>query len=776
MISYESDFVDGNHRKRKPMGVTDMLKNASLAATLGVWQILELQETDTLGEFMVWAMTGRSQLQKFRLVVPRILYVNSLGAKLKNNEKDLKCQLVVKDLPHAKKRYDLYELSLPETKYQNNERASSLLMYNSQVEGVYESSTPLLFRAILKLGCSARFSKYSEKMNPTKFNFHDLEFLNVSNHPYLTISSGVFRRIYCYCVTDRNRQSDRGVLGLFILDETFTDNENIDVNYPQPAKAYIWISSGRKSLVDSRPPMARLYRKFQSNEKVNVKFTTNSLSQLSDCFKACNDILAQYLRQRHGPTLVIAQGSVEARQWRRHMSSLHEFPLATIPMNSSDDLFPAIGWQMFAAERLIQRYLFFPTWFKDRLECARYAHIPVCNLGMDAPTTMTDVMFARQLQHNRHLLWCSEGTKPDLGTSEALHHNAWSEPLREPVLNQPGSFSSICVELDLFGLDVAAILQSGMLDTDGLSAHSTYSNMSAFSAATSNLLQEVDYSGGISSNAVTTDTSCGRAFSLLKALIAKLFDDAEVRGNVISDSLLKNLYRYLCGFGNPLMNDPALHQLVFRLKCRLFTKFLSALRKIGVILVFADFSKIILSTNKHNLNSAYEYVGYITEVVREDILFSKIEIVAKTYWEQLLWMSAENWAGIKISFDVDDGNLPNNEVARIDGDVGECARTDFVATESGVLKSTQHGKLVPVKHDSEYDFLDDLLPMKTINNTEDRTNSRKEGSETYDSDEDERYNNENDFNRDDRNDELFWDSLDENVDDGTQLFFSIFSN
>lgn len=58
---------------------------------------------------------------------------------------------------------------------------------------------------------------------------------------------------------------------------------------------------------------------------------------------------------------------------------------------------------MFVAERMIQRYLIFPRWFSDRLQSARYALVPVCNLGTDALTTILDVVYARQLVHNRYM-------------------------------------------------------------------------------------------------------------------------------------------------------------------------------------------------------------------------------------------------------------------------------------------------------------------------------------------------------------------------------------
>jgi Domain of unknown function (DUF1744) len=36
--------------------------------------------------------------------------------------------------------------------------------------------------------------------------------------------------------------------------------------------------------------------------------------------------------------------------------------------------------------------------FEDRLACSRFAQVPLCNLGRDALTTMTDVLFGRTLQ------------------------------------------------------------------------------------------------------------------------------------------------------------------------------------------------------------------------------------------------------------------------------------------------------------------------------------------------------------------------------------------
>ena len=42
--------------------------------------MIEIQETDIAGEFVVWAMTAPTQLQRLNVVIPRILYVNVTAA------------------------------------------------------------------------------------------------------------------------------------------------------------------------------------------------------------------------------------------------------------------------------------------------------------------------------------------------------------------------------------------------------------------------------------------------------------------------------------------------------------------------------------------------------------------------------------------------------------------------------------------------------------------------------------------------------------------------
>ena len=66
----------------------------------------------------------------------------------------------------------------------------------------------------------------------------------------------------------------------------------------------------------------------------------------------------------------------------------------------------------------------------------------------------------------------------------------------------------------------------------------------------------------------------------------------------ISESMISSLYRYLCGYGNALLTDPALHGKVYGLMTKLFKRLLSVLKKLGTTIVYASFSRIIIHTDK----------------------------------------------------------------------------------------------------------------------------------------------------------------------------------
>ena len=43
---------------------------------------------------------------------------------------------------------------------------------------------------------------------------------------------------------------------------------------------------------------------------------------------------------------------------------------------------------------------------------------PIGNLGRDLVASVADIFFARSLEMNKHLLWCSSSSSPDLGQAD----------------------------------------------------------------------------------------------------------------------------------------------------------------------------------------------------------------------------------------------------------------------------------------------------------------------------------------------------------------------
>lgn len=674
------DNVIGPNAKR-PVGVAAMVRNAALSAEKSIWQIFEIQETDSPGAFVIWAMTGRSQLQRLYITIPRLLYINCSGKDGCAGASAMGGKPIKRDLPHGRPNINLFEVSISEQKFLRNEKTLGLFLSDPQVEGVYGSKTPLLFRGVLHLGCMSRVLKSDPgagtTVKPMKMN--DLQRVEKMAFPYLDPRVAVFRRIFLYHVVDTNKPLSQGILGIFIIEGNNADEVskvansvnvssfttlNVGVDSPQlvttakiksnalKAKAFVWIS--QPIGVAGRPALANMFRQLCPEAQDSCKFVTTITSSVADGIAACNEKLADYLREKKGPTIVIAQAGgaiIDARHWRKNFSLLHEFPLLVMPANSLDSQFPALLWQSRIARIMIQRFLFFPLWYEDRLRSSRFAQVPIGNLGSDAMMSMIDVLYARHLEHNRHVLWAANGPLPDLGGSESDEVSVWSESLKEPQICEPGVYRNLCVELEIFGLAVAAIMTSGLLDAQGLS-------VGGAQQATANLGDVgADAAASATVSVISNDASCARSFNLLKALVAKWIHDVGVSADTHADAILQAIYRFLCGHnGQTLLHDPALHRVVYDLMGRLFMRFIGEFRRLGVKVVYADFYRIIIHTNKYDAASANEYLQFIISAVTTKELFRYLQVNVKQVWEQLIWLNPVNYSGIPLTIRAEHSN------------------------------------------------------------------------------------------------------------------------
>ncbi|KAK6054966.1 DNA polymerase family B [Cooperia oncophora] len=140
-----------NLTRRKERGSTmveRMLTNTRESMRDRIWQILSIEETITPGIYNVWvALEGR--MDRFQLRVPRIVIINE-------REPTEGRDVVRRVLPHHKAVHYLYEHIISGSTEQKLMNEINEKLCCSRIEGIYESQTPLMFRALTQIGCLCR--------------------------------------------------------------------------------------------------------------------------------------------------------------------------------------------------------------------------------------------------------------------------------------------------------------------------------------------------------------------------------------------------------------------------------------------------------------------------------------------------------------------------------------------------------------------------------------------------------------------------------------------
>lgn len=161
-------------------------------------EIIQIAETDNAGEFVLWTLIDGSYLHPVNLKIHRRFYINSHIPDESNFGKK-----VMYHLPRSKSRYHLYEYNFDESDIKLNSKNLTMLSNGPEVEGVYETSVPSLFRAIVQLGNVCAVSAQAKKriitnLNNTSrnsdkekdwFSLDDLEMKETSSNRYLKVNN-----------------------------------------------------------------------------------------------------------------------------------------------------------------------------------------------------------------------------------------------------------------------------------------------------------------------------------------------------------------------------------------------------------------------------------------------------------------------------------------------------------------------------------------------------------------------------------------------------------
>uniref|UniRef100_A0A8C9TG99 DNA polymerase epsilon catalytic subunit n=1 Tax=Scleropages formosus TaxID=113540 RepID=A0A8C9TG99_SCLFO len=601
-------------------------------------KFVQIAETSHPGLFKLWAVIG-NDLHCMKLNIRRVFYVNQ---RVPKQEEGANYKKVSRMLPRSNIVYYLYQYTVPEDMYQEHINEINADLAVPDIEGVYETQVPLLFRALVQLGCLCMVNKQVVRSlggrETDTFDLEHLEMRSLAQFGYL--EPGSVRHIFLY----HHSQGHKALFGLF---------------FPSQRKASIFVLDTVRS--NQMPNLSALYEAERTAllEKTSDDllppekhtFEVRAENDAKAVDRALQRLLLNYKEERRGPTLIAVQSNWDFRRLATGMPVLEEFPVVSVHV--VDDIsYSVLDWQRHGARRMIRHYLNLDSCLSQAFDMARYYHLPVGNLPEDISIFSSDLFFARHLHKHNHLLWLSPTARPDLGGKEADDSRLIMETEDRGTveINTPGCYSAVCVELDLQSLAVNTILQSQHVnDMEG----------GASLGVSFDVLQQASLedmmSGNQGSPAVASydETAlCSSTFRILKSMVVGWVKEITQYHNVYADNQVMHFYRWLCS-PSSLLYDPALHRTLHTMMKKVFLQLVAEFKRLGSSVIYGNFNRILLSTKKRRLDDALAYVEYITNSIHSKEIFHSLSISFSRCWEFLLWMDLTNYGGVK-------GKLPSS--------------------------------------------------------------------------------------------------------------------
>lgn len=623
------------------------------------------------GEMAMWVMVGSASLHKIYVTVPRIVYVSS-KQELTNVSADITCfRRMEKALPHGKTADFLYEITMPEEVFQNKNWVEGLRPLDEKfsqgdcLQSVYETGMPLLARAMNQLGCVSRVAPEAAGASRKGKSFSLMELGRVERptegeylHQLLS-----YKRIFMYARYNPARKS--GLIGVFIMEggSGSFGGDSEDITRPGKSGAqrfdvssscHFWVirpkSKGQANLSVKRcqNAFATILQTIQTaapgEESDFACVSSNSVCQIANlsfvddekkAYQGANELIS---KSNNGPTLLLLNSSKPILHLRRHMSAFGSLPVVDMPFppgpahSPSGSALPVLNWEQPILQLCLEAYLYMNVMsWPNRVNYARYGRIPVGNIGADENLSLYDVQLSRFIQNSRALSWASPvagscdsgleflpsgngGTFPDVGTCAKFvnQDEIWcdDDELVSPVIRREGCYRSVCVDIDIHDLAIAAFCEVEGPATSTVSVQQEGGLSSPLSVA----LFDSAGQKQTQSFALGDEMSTRISLHIVKRLVSAWLHDAS-RMSEVADELLHHVYRLVSTPG-ALLHDPALHRIVHSLMKSTFLRLLGELQRLGCTIVHATFQKVTIATNKKTLAEAEEYINFLISTIQ----------------------------------------------------------------------------------------------------------------------------------------------------------------
>ncbi|KAG0164792.1 DNA polymerase epsilon catalytic subunit [Apophysomyces sp. BC1034] len=610
------------------------------------WEILSIAATDLPGQYRMW-VSVQGQLYCHRLSIPRMFYLNSsekVPSEVVKQNPSCTIESCSRALPRSRPCLNLFQVVMPEDVFQDEHKKFSNIFNHPSTEGVYESNVPLDVRAVLELGtcCAVSKSVGSSQRLEDRYDLLDLVPQPQANSKYLSAPKD-FHYVFLYHAQCDSRH-------FFALVGATLQQQHLFV-------------VGRRQLRQQMPNVNQLYKDRYNmfiednvtprSETVELKpevdFVVDFPQTERAAFRAVNKALGKYKDLRRGPAVLVVISPRTVGYLAQQANLINEFPCLQLPSLQEDNQFEALNWLTPVTKRMLMRYMELGCWVDEKLEQARYANIPFCNLPQDSYQYMADITYARRLIRNDMVLWWSPGAKPDLGGREDDENMFITHELVNTEINHPGVYDTVCVELDILRLCLNTIMESPTInELEGTSGAAGFDNAQ-------HTLDEYN-KGAISNTAMFGDGMISsKTFTTLRQMVQQWFHEAALKSNKLGDMMLETLHRWLLSASSN-MYDPCLYGLVHGMMKKVFVQLVTELRRIGGKIVFANFRRIIVATAKDNVDSAIPFCEYLHRSVLNKQLFEVLGLELGDYWDTLVWMDEQNYGGLPAMTRPDDGS------------------------------------------------------------------------------------------------------------------------
>ncbi|KAI4239044.1 MAG: hypothetical protein L6R40_005630 [Gallowayella cf. fulva] len=595
---------------------------------MNTWQVLQLRETETPGHIRAFVLIEK-KIHPLTIKVPRQLFLNTTGDNLPNIAiPGSIVEKVTHTLPNGHPSTLLFRITMSEEVYVQEKQKVAALCQHPAIEGVYEKQVPLTVRAVLQLGNHCTFDEKQKgvlgKGLDEGFALSALKRCQ-TKQPYLLKAEVSF--IYLYHVTAGDRQ-------IFALFSTIKEEAHVLVlnktkdSQGLPNADKIYSEFLKRRLEDNGG--GQWQNIFEYQEKIHFKSTLVTTKR--KLYLEIGDRLKKMRSDEDRPTVMVLQ-SPQNRLLVNDIPALHDLPLLFIRAEASDSNLPPLGWQSFVVKRLITHYLTLGSWVSHLVDMARYGDVPLCNLDKDDPRFLIDLAYARRLQKSNVVLWWSRGPLPDHAGYEKDDILGPMETVTMPAVNNPGTYSSVCIELDVRNLAINTILTSSLVnEMEG--ADSVAFNPGAPA--------DNDQLGG--TGALCSDTAFASAgVTVLREMVKAWWTEA-CKGSSMADVMVQHLVRWVES-PDSFLYDRSLHYYVQMMSRKAFQQLMTDFRRVGSHVIFANPNRLLLQTTKGEVGNAYAYSKYILTSIKAKPLFHFLDLEIKEYWDYLVWYDQFNYGG-----------------------------------------------------------------------------------------------------------------------------------